>query len=69
MAQQIKESVTKRLYSLRDAAEYLGRSKWGMRELIWSQVIPTVQIKGGRKIYIDIEDLDTFIEKNKTYYH
>jgi hypothetical protein len=26
----------KRLFSLRESAEYLGRSEWGMRELIWA---------------------------------
>lgn len=48
---------------------YLGRGVWGMRDLIWKGLIPTVILDGGRKIYVDILDLDQFIEKNKTTYH
>ncbi|MGZ6225903.1 MAG: helix-turn-helix domain-containing protein [Syntrophales bacterium] len=60
--------VQKRLYTLKEAAQYLGRSEWGMRELVWKRLIPTVIAKAGRKIYIDVIDLDAFIEKNKTFY-
>ena len=67
-AQGICTPLGKRLYTLREAAEYLGRSVWGVRELIWSQVIPVVKQGGCRKIYLDINDLDAFIEKNKAIY-
>ena len=56
------------MYTLKEAAQYLGRSEWGMRELVWKRLIPTVITKGGRKIYIDVIDLDAFIEKNKAFY-
>ena len=59
----------KRLYTLKEAAEYLGRSEWGVRDLIWSQVIPVVKQHGSRKQYLDINDLDAFIEKNKSIYN
>lgn len=68
-AQRIHNPMCKRLYTLKEAAEYLGRSVWGMRNLIWSQVIPVVKQDGCRKIYLDINDLDTFIEKNKVIYN
>ena len=55
---------SKRLYTLKDAALYLGRPVWGMRELIWAGKMP--YIKDGRKQYIDIIDLDNYIESNKT---
>ncbi len=29
------ERIQNRLYSLPEAAEYLGRSEWGIRRLIW----------------------------------
>lgn len=58
----------KRLYTLKEAAQYLGRSEWGMRELVWKRLIPTVITKGGRKIYFDVMDLDAFIEKHKSFY-
>jgi hypothetical protein len=68
-AQRICNPCVKRLYTLKEAGEYLGRSMWGMRELIWSQVIPVVKQAGCRKIYLDKNDLDTFIEKNKAIYN
>ena len=68
-AQGIHNPLCKRLYTLKEAAEYLWRSVWGMRDLIWSQVIPVVKQYGSRKMYIDIEDLEAFIEKNKVMYN
>jgi excisionase family DNA binding protein len=58
----------KRLYTLKEAAQYLGRSEWGMRELIWAGKIPVVKVDGGRKIFLDVLDLMEFIEKNKSTY-
>jgi excisionase family DNA binding protein len=60
--------VSKRLYTLKEAAEYLGRSEWGMRELIWAGKLPVVRTDGGRKIFLDIEDLNGFITQNKSIY-
>ena len=64
----IRSPVAKRLYTLKEAAEYLGRSQWGMRELIWAGRIPVVRPDRGRKIFLDIEDLNTFINQNKSVY-
>ena len=61
--------LCKRLYTLKEAADYLGRSVWGVRDLIWSQLIPVVKQHGSRKQYLDINDLDEFIEKNKAIYN
>ena len=66
--QGIYNPLSKRLYTLQEAADYLGRSVWGMRELIWSGTIPVVRPDGGRKLYVDIIDLDSFIVKNKSVY-
>jgi len=60
--------MNKRLYTLKEAAAYLGRSVWGMRELIWSRQIPVVKPAGGRKIFVDIVDLESYVERNKGYY-
>jgi excisionase family DNA binding protein len=62
------KQIQKRLFTLKEAAQYLGRSVWSMRELIWAGVIPVVRQEGGRKIYLDKIDLDSFVEKNKTEY-
>ena len=58
----------KRLYTLKEAAGYLGRSVWSMREIIWAGEIPVVRQNGGRKIYLDVLDLNVFIDKNKGQY-
>jgi len=42
----------------------LGRPVWAIRELIWAGTLPFV--KTGRVFYLDIFDLDDFIDKNKT---
>jgi excisionase family DNA binding protein len=60
--------LLKRLYTLKEGAEYLGRSDWGMRELIWAGEIPVVRTEGGRKIFLDIEDLNDFINRHKSVY-
>jgi len=67
-ASGINSSMHKRLYTLKEAAEYLGRSEWGMRELIWAGEIPVVRQEGGRKIFLDIEDLNDFINRNRSIY-
>lgn len=56
----------KRLYTLKEAAQYLGRSVWSMRELVYSGKIPFVKPDGERKYFFDISDLVGFVEKNKT---
>lgn len=67
-AQGIANPMGKRLYTLKEAALYLGRSEWGMRDLIWKQIIPVVKLDGGRKIYLDIADLELFVTNNKKIY-
>jgi len=68
-AQGICNPLGKRLFTLKEAAEYLGRSVWGVRDLIWAQTIPVVKQGGCRKMYLDRNDLDAFIEKNKAVYN
>lgn len=68
-ARGIYNPVRKRLLTLKEAAEYLGRSVWGVRDMIWERVIPVVKQNGCRKMYLDINDLDAFIEKNKAIYN
>jgi hypothetical protein len=54
-----------RLLPLKKAAEYLGLTVWAMRERIWAGDIPVVRFPGGRKMFIDINDIEAFIVKNK----
>ena len=54
-----------RLLPLKDAADWLGLTVWAIRERIWAGQIPVVQFPDGRKQYIDVQDLETFIQSNK----
>ena len=64
--EQIYNPLGKRLYTLKEAAAYLGRTEWSMRDLLYSRIIPHVKLPAERKYYFDIVDLDAFIQKNKT---
>ena len=66
--QGISNPLAKRLYTLKEAAQYLGRSEWSMRELIWSGTISVVRGEGTRKIFLDIIDLDEYVSHNKSVY-
>ena len=54
----------KRLYNVPEAGEYLGRSAWSIRRLIWAGELPSV--RSGRKVQVDVRDMDEFIERNKS---
>jgi len=54
-----------RLLTLKQASSYLGLTVWAMRERIWAGDIPVVQWPGGRKMFLDLKDLETFITRNK----
>lgn len=56
--------IPKRLFSIKEAAVYLGRSVWAVREMLWAGKIPFV--KDGRRMLLDIRDMDTWIESSKT---
>jgi hypothetical protein len=64
--QRISNPMSPRLLPLKKAAEHLGLTTWAMRERIWAGDIPVVRFPGGRKIYLDAQDLEKFIQKNKT---
>lgn len=56
-------SVNKRLYSVPEAAAYLGLTVEGVRYMISIGRLPAV--RHGRRVLIDIRDMDEFIERNK----
>lgn len=61
----MRQKAEPRLMTVRAAAEYLGLTVWATRERIWAGALPVVQFPGGRKQYLDVRDLDEFIEKHK----
>lgn len=55
--------VSPRLLSIAQAARYLSVSTWTVREMIWRGDLPHVRC--GRRILLDLRDLDTWIEREK----
>lgn len=60
---QLPRKTAKRLYSIQEAADYLALSTWTVRELIWKGELPHVRL--GRRILLDLQDLDALIAHNK----
>jgi excisionase family DNA binding protein len=72
MGKRENKAVTKaqgihnpRLLPLKEAAEYLGLTVWAMRERIWAGDIPVIRFPRGRKMFIDVQDLEDLIKNNK----
>jgi hypothetical protein len=65
-AQGIANPLGPRLLPLKTAAQYLGLSLWALRERCWSGDLPVIRFPGGRKVYLDVNDLEKFIEESKT---
>jgi len=63
----MSEQVLKRLYSVREAARYLGVSPWSVRNLQRLRTLP--YLRQGRRVLFDIQDLEQYIENNKTEVH
>jgi excisionase family DNA binding protein len=55
--------IAKRLYSVDEASIYLGRTVWAVREMVWGGKLPC--IKDGRRILLDIRDMEAWVEQNK----
>lgn len=62
-ARKSPKGPIKRLYSVPEAAYYLGRTVDALREIIWSGRLPYV--KDNRRVLIDINDMNDFIDQNK----
>ncbi len=56
--------LSRRLYDIQAVADYLGIPPYSVRGLIWNGSLPCVRI--GRRQYLDIRDVDRFIEQAKT---
>ena len=53
----------KRLFTLNEAGVYIGLSHWRVRSLIYSGQLAYVRL--GRRILIDLKDLDALIDSKK----
>ena len=65
MATEKTPQINKRLYTLAEAGQYLGRSVYSVRELVWAGRIPVLQHRPRGKQWVDIRDLDKFIDTEK----
>ena len=64
-APRMPNPLPKRLFSIKDAAAYLGFSVRSIRNLVYSRQLPIVRL--GTKMFFDIKDLDLWIESNKRF--
>ena len=53
----------KRLYSIKELVAEIGATEWFWRSQIWDGQLPYVQV--GRKMFVEIKDIEKFIKKNK----
>jgi excisionase family DNA binding protein len=65
-ARKNPKGPVKRLYSVPEAAFYLGRTVNALRQLIWAGKLPIVKELDGRRVLLDVKDLDAYIDRNKT---
>ncbi len=67
--QRINNPLSKRLFTVKEASIYLGRGVWGVRDLIWKGILPVVKNEGnGKKLFLDVVDLNNFIDHHKSIY-
>ena len=62
-----EEFICQRLLPMKEAALYLGRGLDSTREMVYAGVFPVIQVGDHSKIWIDIRDLDSWIDENKKY--
>jgi excisionase family DNA binding protein len=53
----------KRLYSIKELVKEIGATEWFWRTQIWDGQLPYIQV--GRKMLIDRNDIEAFIQKHK----
>jgi excisionase family DNA binding protein len=56
-------AIQPRLLTIEQAASYLGRSKAAVQHMVTDGKVPTV--RSDRRIFIDVRDLDAWIEEHK----
>ena len=60
-------ALNKRLFDLKEAAVYLGRPVFSVRTLIWKGLLPVIKNDGERKMYLDVRDMDEYVERNRKH--
>ena len=57
----------KRLYSLREVSQYMGISVQGLWRMLRDGELSAIQASAGRKVWIDLADIDRWIEAHRTF--
>lgn len=58
-----RKVIEKQLYTVKEAAEYLGRSEKSIRNLVARRLVPV--IKKGKRVHLLKRDMDAWIEKDR----
>jgi excisionase family DNA binding protein len=53
----------KRLFTVKEAAVYLGSTTWCVRSLVWERKLPKLMM--GKRLVFDRVDLDKFVDQLK----
>ena len=64
-AHRIQDPVRPRLCTVKQASAYMGIPVWAVRSLIWKG-FPFIRL--GHTMYLDVRDLDAFIDREKQTY-
>ena len=64
-AQGMQDPLSPRLLTLKQASTYLGCSVRSVREMVYGHEIPVLQRGERSKIWIDKEDLNSWINRSK----
>lgn len=56
----------KRLYSIKELTQKIGATDWFWRTQIWDGTLSYVQV--GRKMFVDMNDVEKFIDRHKSKY-
>jgi excisionase family DNA binding protein len=59
----LRGNVQPALFTVKQAAVYLGRSEQAVQHLVFNRELPVVRV--GRRVHLDRRDLDAWITKNK----
>ncbi len=65
-ADYIQSGSKKRLYTIKELTKEIGATDWFWRSQIWGGKLPYIQV--GRKMLVDHNDVESFIQSNKTQY-
>ncbi len=57
------QTLPRRLCAIAEAARFLAVSTWTVREMVWRGDLP--HIRNGRRILLDLRDLEAWVERTK----